>query len=137
MLKKSRLFIITGFFGLFLVGIATTLIFVKNTFGSDILAISKKDCVPYNIFVVKGEQEYSAKVSWSTKKECMGFIQYGGQREALNSVGVDQKNPVQSKEHEVVLEKLLTTQKYYFLVNSDNTAYGYNGTALDFLIKDL
>ena len=136
-MKKSRLFIITGFFGLFLVGIATTLIFVKNTFGSDILATSKKDCVPYNIFVAKADQEYAVKISWSTKKECMGFVQYGGQRETLNSIGIDQKNPVQSKEHEVVLEKLLTTQKYYFLVNSDNTAYGYNGTALDFLLKEL
>jgi len=136
-MKKSRLFIITGFFGLFLVGIATTLIFVKNTFGSDILSNTNRDCVPYNIFVTKGDQEYSVKISWSTKKDCMGFIQYGGQRETLSSVGIDQKNKVQSKEHEIILEKLLTTQKYYFLVNSDNTAYGYNGTALDFSIKDL
>jgi hypothetical protein len=136
-MKKSRLFIITGFLGLFLVGMATTLIFVKNTFGSDIFATTKKDCVPYNIFVKKGEQEYSVVISWSTKKECLGFVQYGSQRDSLSSVGVDQKNRVKSKTHEVVLEKLLTTQKYYFLVNSDDTSYGYNGTALDFSIKNL
>jgi len=136
-MKKSRLFIITGFVGLFLVGVATTLIFVKNTFGSDILATTNKDCVPYNIFVEKSDQEYSVNISWSTKKECLGFVQYGSQRESLSLVGVDQKNKVKSKTHVVVLEKLLTTQKYYFLVNSDNTAYGYNGTALDFSIKNL
>jgi len=136
-MKKSRLFIITGFLGLFIVGIATTLIFVKNTFGSDILATAKKDCVPYNIFVAKGAQEYSVNITWSTKKECVGFVQYGSQRDSLDLVIVDQKNKVKSKSHEVVIEKLLTTQKYYFLVNSDNTAYGYNGTALDFSIKTL
>jgi hypothetical protein len=136
-MKKSNLFLITGVLGLFLVGIATTLIFVKNTFGDNVFAVTKKDCVPYNIFVEKGDNEYAVKISWSTKKDCMGFVQYGGQRETLNLIGIDQKNPVRSKEHEVVLEKLLTTQKYYFLVNSDNTAYGYNGTALDFSIKDL
>ena len=136
-MKRSRLFVITGFLGLFIVGIATTLLFVKNTFGSDILATEKKDCVPYNIFVEKGEQEYSVKVSWSTKKECLGFVQYGSQRDSLNLVVVDQKNKVKAKTHEVVIEKLLTTQKYYFLVNSDDIAYGYNGTALDFSIKDL
>ncbi len=136
-MKRSRLFLITGFLGLFIVGIATTLLFVKNTFGSDILATAKKDCVPYNIFVSKGEQEYSTKIVWSTRKECVGFVQYGSQRDSLNSIAVDQKNAVKSKTHEVVLEKLLTTQKYYFLVNSEDITYGYNGTALDFSLKDL
>jgi hypothetical protein len=76
-------------------------------------------------------------ITWSTKKECVGFVQYGSQRENMNSVAVDQKNKVKSKTHEVTIEKLLTTQKYYFLVNSDDTSYGYNGTALDFSLKDL
>jgi len=120
-----------------MVGIATTLIFVKNTFGSDLFAIVKKDCVPYNIFVEKGDQEYAVRIEWSTKKECVGFIQYGSQRDNLNLVVVDQTNKVKSKSHEVVIEKLLTTQKYYFLVNSDDVAYGYNGTALDFSIQNL
>jgi len=136
-MKKSNVFLITGFLGLFIVGIATTLLFVRNTFGADIFATSEKDCVPYNIFVAKGSQEYSVKITWSTKKECVGFVQYGSQRDSLNLVIVDQKNEVRSKSHEVEIEKLLTTQKYYFLVNSDNMTYGYNGTALDFSIKDL
>lgn len=136
-MKKSKLFLITGILGLFIVGIATTLIFVKNTFGSDLFAVEKKDCVPYNIFVEKGEQEYAVKITWSTKKDCVGFIQYGSQRDGLNQVAIDQENKVKSKTHEIVVEQLLSTQKYYFLVNSDDVAYGYNGTALDFSIQNL
>lgn len=136
-MRSSKLFIITAFLGLFIVGITSSLLFVRNTFGSDIFALAKKDCVPYNIFVEKGAQEYSTQITWSTKKECVGFVQYSSQRDNLNLVAIDQKNKVKSKTHEVVIEKLLTTQKYYFLINSDNVAYGYNGTALDFSLENL
>ncbi len=136
-MKKSKLFLITGILGLFIVGISTTLIFVKNTFGSDLFAVEKKDCVPYNIFVEKGEQEYAVKITWSTKKDCVGFVQYGSQRDNLNQVAIDQENKAKSKLHKVIIEQLLSTQRYYFLVNSEDVAYGYNGTALDFSIQNL
>lgn len=136
-MRSSKLFIITGFLGLSLIGVASTLLFVKNTFGSDIFAVAQKDCVPYNIFLEKGEQEFSTRITWSTRKECVGFVQYSSQRDNLNLVAIDQKNKVNSKVHEVIIEKLLTTQKYYFLINSDNVAYGYNGTALDFSLENL
>ena len=136
-MHSSKLFIITGFFGLFLIGIASTLLFVKNTFGSDVFVLSQRDCIPYNIFVEKTEQEYSVRIVWNTRKECVGFVQYSNQRDDLSSIAVDQKNKVKSKTHEVIVEKLLTTQKYYFLINSDNVTYGYNGTALDFSLQDL
>lgn len=136
-MKRTKIFLITGFLGIFIVGLSLSLLFVKNTFGSNIFASLKRDCVPYNIFIEKGEQEYSAVVRWSTRKECVGFVQYGSQRDNLGLVGVDQTNRVRSKVHEVTLEKLLTTQRYYFLINSDEVAYGYNGKAVDFSLADL
>lgn len=136
-MKRTKIFLITGFLGIFLVGISLSLLFVKNTFGSNIFASLKRDCVPYNIFIEKGDTEYIAVIRWSTKKECVGFVQYGSVRDNLSSVGVDQTNKVRSKSHEVKLEKLLTTQRYYFLINSDEVAYGYNGKSLDFSLSDL
>ncbi len=136
-MKRTKVFLITGFLGIFLVGLSLSLLFVKNTFGSDIFASLKKDCVPYNIFIEKGEQDYMAVIKWNTKKECVGFVQYGNQRDNLNLVAVDQINKVRSKTHEVKIEKLLTSQKYYLLINSDEVAYGYNGKALDFSLEGL
>jgi hypothetical protein len=136
-MKRTRVFLITGFLGIFLVGLSLSLMFVKRTFGSSIFALPKSDCIPYNIFIEKGEQEYTAIIKWSTKKECVGFVQYGNQRDNLNLVAVDQINKVRSRTHEVKIEKLLTSQKYYFLINSDEVAYGYNGKALDFSLGSL
>ncbi len=136
-MKRTKVFLITGFLGIFLVGISLSLLFVKNTFGSNIFASLKRDCVPYNIFIEKGDSEYTAIIRWSTKKECVGFVQYGNVRDNLNLVGVDQTNKVRSKAHEVKLEKLLTSQKYYFLINSDEVTYGSGGKALDFSLTEL
>lgn len=136
-MKRTKIFLITGFLGIFLVGLSLSLLFVKNTFGSNIFASLKRDCVPYNIFIDKGDAEYTVVIKWSTKKECVGFVQYGSVRDNLTSVGVDQTNKVRSKSHEVKLEKLLTTQRYYFLINSDEVAYGYNGKSLDFSLSEL
>lgn len=136
-MKSKKFFFITGAIGVVLIGLASTLLFVKNSFGSNIFSSSDRGCVPYNIFVSKGNADYSVKIVWSTLNECVGFVQYGSQRDSINLVGVDQKYKVKSKSHEVVLEKLLTTQKYYFLINSDDVAYGYNGTAIDFSLANL
>jgi len=136
-MKRTKIFLITGFLGIFLVGLSLSLLFVKNTFGSNIFASLKRDCVPYNIFIDKGDAEYTVVIKWSTKKECVGFVQYGSVRDNLTSVGVDQTNKVRSKSHEVKLEKLLTTQRYYFLINSEEVAYGYNGKSLDFSLSEL
>ena len=136
-MKRTKIFLITGFLGIFLVGLSLSLLFVKNTFGSNIFASLKRDCVPYNIFIDKGDAEYTVVIKWSTKKVCVGFVQYGSVRDNLTSVGVDQTNKVRSKSHEVKLEKLLTTQRYYFLINSEEVAYGYNGKSLDFSLSEL
>lgn len=137
-MKISRkTFILTGVLGIFLIGISLALLFVKNTFGSNVFSVTNKGCVPYNLFVEKGSNDYSVKISWNTKDECVGFIQYGSDRGDLDLVGVDLTNKAKSKVHTVTLDKLLTTQKYYYLVNSDEQGYGYNGSALDFSINDL
>lgn len=136
-MKRTKIFLITGFLGVLLVGVSLSLLFVKNTFGSNIFTSLKRDCVPYNIFIQKGDAEYTAVIKWSTKKECVGFVQYGSVRDNLTLVGVDQTNKVQSKVHEVKLEKLLISQKYYFLINSDEVTYGSGGKALDFSLTEL
>lgn len=136
MLSKKT-FILTGFVGILLVGISSCILFVNTTFGSDILALAEKSCVPYNVFVEKGSAEYSVKINWNTRKECVGFIQYGSDRNNLDLVGVDLENKAKSKIHSVTIEKLLTTQRYYFLINSDEKSYGYNGSALDFSLENL
>lgn len=136
MLSKKT-FILTGFLGILLVGVSSCVLFVNNTFGSDIFALAEKSCIPYNVFVEKGSSDYSVKISWNTRKECLGFIQYGSTRDNLNLVAVDLENKAKSKTHEVTIEKLLTTQYYYFLINSDDKSYGSNGSALDFSLENL
>ena len=137
-MKSKKFFFTTGLIGIVVVVVSSTLLFVKNSFGSNVFSSNAdRGCVPYNIFVNKGDVSYSVKITWSTKKECVGFIEYGNQRDSLNLIGVDQKNKVKSKTHEVVLEELLTTQRYYFLINSADTTYGFNGTAIDFSLKNL
>ncbi len=136
-MKRTKIFLITGVLGIIMVGISLSLLFVKNTFGAGIFNSFKRDCVPYNIFVGKGEDDFSVNIKWSTRKECVGFVQYGSQRDNLGSVAIDQVNKVRSKTHEVNIQKLLTTQKYYFLVISDDVSYGYSGKAIDFSLENL
>lgn len=137
-MKSKKFFFITGLVGVIIVGFSSTLLFVKNSFGSNIFSSNgDRGCVPYNIFVNKGDASYSVKITWSTKNECVGFVEYGSQRDSLDLVGIDQKNKVKSKSHEVVLEQLLTTQRYYFIINSADTTYGYNGAAIDFSLANL
>jgi hypothetical protein len=37
----------------------------------------------------------------------------------------------------VVIDGLLRKERYYFLVNSQDQAYGNNGSPLEFVIEDL
>lgn len=106
---------------------------------SNILGTStqNEDCVPYNVFIKKGEKDYSVDIEWSTKEECVGFVQYGKERDSLNMVVVDLVSSSKSREHRVTIEQLLTSEKYYFLINSGEQGYGYNGIPLDFNISNL
>ncbi|MFA5633659.1 MAG: hypothetical protein WCY00_02295 [Candidatus Dojkabacteria bacterium] len=112
------------------------LIFSKRK-GLSILGDSTEGCVPYNIFISKGERNFSVDIAWSTKAECVGFVQYGRNRDNLDMVVVDTVNMKKSKNHKVTIEQLLTTELYYFLINSQEQAYGSNGVPLEFVLENL
>lgn len=134
---SKKLFIITAIVSFFVVVISTGIILTKGVSSFDILSYMKRDCVPYNVFVSKGDADYSVKISWRTKAKCIGFVIYGNERENLNFVGVDLENSVKSKEHTVVLEKLVSSDKYYFLINSEEKGYGFNGSQIEFSLENL
>ncbi len=119
------------------VSISVVLLLKQNVKSFDTLFVVPDDCTPYNLFVFKGEEEFSAKIRWETKGKCMGFVQYGLDRNSLEKVGIDLVNEYRSQKHEVVLEKLLTKDRYYFLINSDNVGFGNNGKPLEFILENL
>lgn len=134
---NRKVFYILGVFGLLLVSISGVL-FISNNFSHlNILGAVSDDCVPYNVFVQRGSKNYSVNISWSTKAECIGFVQYGRSRDNLDMVGIDVINTRKSREHNVTLEQLLTTETYYFLINSQEQAYGHSGVPLEFVLGDL
>ncbi len=120
-----------------LVSSSIFLLFKKNVGGFDSLFVSQGDCTPYNLFVSKGVEEFSAKITWETKGKCMGFVQYGFNRESLDKVGLDFVSGYRSQSHEVVLEKLLTKERYYYLINSNGQGFGNGGRPLEFVLMNL
>lgn len=120
-----------------LLGSGLFLLFSKDTGELEVKGIAGKDCVPYNIFVMPGENDYSVEISWKTRSECLGFVLYGQDRGNLDMVGVDLVNKSSSREHNVTIEGLLRRERYYFLVNSQDQAYGNNGSPLEFVIENL
>lgn len=134
---NKRVFTVTAIVSFFIVIITTGIILTKGVKSFDLFGNLKRDCVPYNVFISKGDVEYSANISWLTKGECIGFIIYGNEREYLNMVGVDLENSVKSKEHKVILEKLVVSDNYYFLINSEEKSYGFNGSQIEFSLGNL
>ena len=134
---KGNVFYILGVVGIVVVSITSILLLTKNAVGFDVVGISSRDCVPYNVFIQKGEKNYSAEVSWSTKAECVGFVQYGRDRDNLDMVAVDLMNKSKSKVHKVTLDQLMSTEIYYFLINSQDQPYGNEGVPLEFVLEDL
>ena len=103
----------------------------------EVKGVTGKDCIPFNIFVMPGETDYSVEISWKTRSECLGFILYGQDRGNLDMVAVDLVNKSSSRNHNVMIDRLLRKERYYFLVNSHDQAYGNNGSPLEFVIEDL
>jgi hypothetical protein len=52
-------------------------------------------------------------------------------------VAVDLVNKSSSRDHNVTIDELLRKERYYFLVNSQDQAYGNNGSPLEFIIENL
>lgn len=134
--NKKRLYIV-GISFVVVIGIVSVFLVTRNAVGFDIAGVSERDCVPYNVFVMKGEKDFSVDIAWSTKAECVGFVIYGSDRGNLDMVAVDRVNKSQSKEHIVTLDRLLTTETYYFLINSQEQVYGNNGVPLGFVLEEL
>ena len=130
-------------FGMFLgialviVSISTFLFFKSNVRSYDSLFAKQEGCTPYNLFVEKGDDDFSVRIRWMTKEKCVGFVQYGLDRDDLNRIGLDVENITKAIEHEVVLKKLLAKERYFFIINSDNKGYAREGAPLEFLLEDL
>lgn len=134
---SKRILLTIAFFSVILVFSSTFLLLKKNVGGFDFLSVGQSNCTPYNIFTKKGEAEYSMQISWETKGKCLGFVQYGLDRNNLDRVGIDISEDRGMRKHIVTLDKLTTKQKYYFLINSDNQAYGNNSSPLEFILENL
>lgn len=64
--NRKKLFILIGI-SIFLIAISSIVLITSNVIGFDILGTSTNDCVPYNVFVRKGEKNFSVDIVWSTK----------------------------------------------------------------------
>jgi hypothetical protein len=136
-MNRKKFCIIGGILSFILAAIGFLLIATRESAKVDVKGASQRECVPYNIFVMKGSNEYSVDIVWSTRAECVSFILYGRDRGNLDMVGVDLVNQSSSKEHTVTLDQLLTTETYYFLINSQEETYGNNGAPLEFVLENL
>jgi len=134
---NKKIFSIIIFLVVILVSSSVFLLFKKNVGGFDSLFVSQGDCTPFNLFVAKGVEEFSAKITWKTKGKCMGFVQYGLNRDSLDKVGLDFISGYRSQDHEVLIEKLLTKERYYYLINSNGQGYGNNGRPLELVLMNL
>lgn len=130
---KSKWYLIFGVVGI--LGIVISLFVFKSSASKD--SVSIEGCTPFNVTVGKTDTESSVKISWKSKKDCSGYLLYGKEMRGLEMVGVDLKNEIQSKEHEIVLNSLVSTKTYYFTIISNGVSYGKDGLPLQFSINSL
>jgi len=130
---KSNWFIILGVVGI--LGIVISVFVFKSSASKDSITI--EGCTPYNVNIGKTDQENSVKISWKSKEDCSGYLLYGKEMRGLDMVGVDLQNEVQSKEHEIVLNSLVSSKMYYFTIISNGISYGKEGLPLQFSITSL
>lgn len=135
--RKKKIFYISVVVFAFFLAFTGVFLLVRDRDAEGVAGVSKRDCVPYNIFVMRGEDDFSVDIMWSTRAECVGFVLYGRDRGSLDMVGVDLVNRSRSMEHIVTLNQLLTTEVYYFLINSQEQLYGNNGLPLEFVLENL
>jgi hypothetical protein len=92
-------------------------------------------CVPYNVSISKGDQ-YQALIEWYTTEECLGYVSYGDDRNKLDFIAVN-NDTLSSRSHKVVVENLLPSQTYFFVINSGDRSYGNRGVPLSFSLSSL
>ena len=129
---KSRATIIILSCVLVVVGVVTLFAFqVRGSGERDVVSA----CVPYNVTINKND-DYQALIEWNTEEDCLGYISYGSDRENLDFLSLDVNN-LSSKEHRVVIDKLLPSQTYFFIINSGDNTYGNKGLPLSFSLSAL
>ncbi|MCD4756562.1 hypothetical protein K8R20_03035 [bacterium] len=116
-----------------LVGALVVFVF-KAQGSSDLDMVS--GCVPYNVSLSKGEDDHQVVIDWKTEEECLGYVIYGDDMGNLDLVSIDTKD-LSSEIHTVVLEKLLSTKYYYFVISSGGMDYGDSGVPLSFSLSSL
>ena len=130
---KSKWFVVFGVFAT--LGIIVSVFVFKSSASKD--SINIEGCTPYNVEISKTDDENSVKISWKSKSDCSGYILYGKEIKGLDMVGIDLKNDVLSKEHEIILNNLVSTKTYYFTIISNGVSYGKEGLPLQFSITSL
>lgn len=135
---SKKILLIVGCIAFVLTLSSAFLLIRRDSVGSfDSLYETQNECTPYNVFVEKGEEEFSVVIKWKTVGKCAGFVQYGSDRNQLDRVAFDLEGNLKSSEHSVVIKKLLTKSKYYFLINSESKGYGNNGVPLEFMLSGM
>ena len=135
-MRINNVFIGTAVMSVIILSISVVLLFRKNV--SSFNKTNYSDgCTPYNVFIEKGSANFTAVVSWRTTEDCLGFVQYGREAGDLQNVALDISNDKSGRFHTSTLDGLVSTQKYYFLINSDSTGYGNDGLPLEFILMDL
>ena len=93
-------------------------------------------CMPVNVFLSK-DGENVIKISWKTRDSCLGYVLYGESSYEIERVAINPENLEKSREHEVTINNLLSTNSYYFIIVSDEQPYGNNGKAVAFSLRDI
>lgn len=133
---NRQLFIITTVISSFVVLFSSVLLLTREA-DSFSLFNRSDSCTPHNVFVQRGDADYSVVITWYTHGKCVGYVNYGLDIDRLDRIGVDVSEKVSSNFHRVVLEKLLTKQSYYYLINSDGVKYGNSNIPLEFILESL
>jgi len=131
-MNRKKIFIVGILVFLILSGLLTVFVF-KARGSNEMGAVS--GCVPYNVSVSKSG-DYRAVIEWYTTEECLGYITYGNDREKLDAIAVD-NDSLSSKKHQIVIDKLLPSQDYFYVINSGKIGYGNSGVPLSFSLSSL
>jgi len=117
---------------LLMLGVSTLFVFkARGSNGRDLVS----GCVPYNVSISRGG-EYQAVIEWYTEEECLGYVMYGVDRSNLEYIAID-RDEISSKSHQVIIEKLLPSHTYLFLIYSGENSYGNKGLPLSFSLSSL
>lgn len=133
---RRNIFVITSVVSFCVVIVCAVLLLTKKA-GSFSLFTSDSSCTPYNVFVSKGTEDYSAVIEWYTKGKCVGFVRYGKDMNDMENISLDSLGGNRGNSHKVVIEGVVTTTRYYYLIVSDGQSYGNNGSPLHFVLEEL